>query len=290
MPHSEAQRRFADAVRRPEDEIDLVGAALAFARVEHPDLDEPACRSAIAEVAARAADAVAAESEPRRRVRALAAAFADAGFDGNRDDYYDPANSYLHEVVRRRRGLPISLSAVLIEVGRSAGVPLYGVALPAHFMVKWQDGEDELFLDPFHGCEVLDEKACRARIRAMVGGRMPLAPMHFARVGPRAILRRMLNNLRGIHLQRRDLPRAVRTVELLLVLDPDAPGDLRDLGLLYRYSDRDREAVVCLERYLELAPNAPDAETVRRNLEMLQRRTSGRGPEDGSRDSAPPRA
>lgn len=275
MAHSEAQRRFAESVRKPDGQINLAESALLFACCEHPDLDVPAYLGKLAGLAEEARFAVDARPEPIERIRALAAFFGGAGFRGSRENYYDPRNSYLNEVIDRRTGLPISLSVVFLDLAGRLEIPVHGVGLPAHFIVKWQDGPQELFIDPFHGADILTEAECAGRVSAVMGRPVELSPSHFARVGPRQVLRRMFNNLRSVYLSEKDLPRAVRTVECLLILDPDSADDLRDLGNLYHYSDRPRESAVCFERYLELAPEAPDAAVVERNLELLRKRMGG---------------
>jgi len=276
MARNLTQTRFADAVRKPDAEIDLAEAALAFASAEYPDLDIPHHLERIDGLALAARRTMPPGITDLERTRRVAAfLFEEMGFHGNRDEYYDARNSYLNEVLDRRLGLPITLSVLFIEVAQRAGIELHGVALPAHFLVKFQDGAEEVFFDPFHRGRELTEQGCIEQVAEVMGRPVRLGPAVFARCPRKGILRRMLNNLRVVHLNAKDLPRAVRTIEMLLILDPDSLHDLRDLGVLYHHAERDRESIVCFERYLELSPDARDAETIEQNLEILRRKVRG---------------
>jgi regulator of sirC expression with transglutaminase-like and TPR domain len=271
MPRPAAQQRFADALRRPEAQIDLAGAALLLAQTEYPELDPSAYLARLAELAVQGR-AAAGECEPAEQTRRLAKfLFTDLGFAGNREDYYDPRNSYLNDVLDRRLGLPITLSVVLLDVAGRLGLPVYGVGLPAHFVVKFQDGAEEMFIDPFHGGAILTEAECCALVSGVFRRPVKPAPAYFARVGPRQIMRRMLANLRNVYLSRKDLARGIRVIELILTVEPDSADDVRDLGVLYYHDGRPRESLVCFERYLELAAGAADAGQIEKNIATIRR-------------------
>ncbi len=154
--------------------------------------------------------------------------FDDLGFAGNRDDYLDPRNSYVHEVLDRRTGIPISLSVVTLEVGRRLGVPLAGVGMPSHFLVRHL-AEPPTFLDPFDGGVRLSEAGCESIFRGL-GGTGTWVPAYLDPVGPRVILTRMLANLQGIFMPR-DLRSASWVVRLRLLI----PGlELRERVALAR--------------------------------------------------------
>jgi regulator of sirC expression with transglutaminase-like and TPR domain len=173
--------RFADRVRAPEPDLLLAEAAMLIAAHDHP-VDVAAQLAALDELAHGAPDT------PELLARHL---FTDLGFAGNEVDYVDPRNSYLDEVLRRRVGIPITLSVLMLEVGRRRGLMLEGVGMPGHFLVRADDGA---FYDPFHGGLRLDEEGCRLVFEATRGA-VPFLAEYLAPVGPRAILARMLANL-----------------------------------------------------------------------------------------------
>jgi regulator of sirC expression with transglutaminase-like and TPR domain len=272
MPRSPAQQRFAEIVRRSDEKLDLAEAALALAQTEYPDLDPSAYIARLAELAEQGRTA-AGDVEPAEKARRLAKfLFCDLGFSGNEKEYYDPRNSYLNEVLDRKLGLPITLSVLYLDVASRLALPVYGVGLPAHFVVKFQDGPEEMFIDPFHGGAILTEAECCAVVSGVFRRPVKPSPAFFARVGPRQIVRRMLANLRNVYLSRQDLTRGIRTIETLLILDPESADDVRDLGVLYFHAGRPGESLVCFERYLDLAPNAEDAAQIEKNIAAIRRK------------------
>ena len=206
-PRVDVMGRFATLVQGPESAIPLDEAALLIAALDHPvDID--------AELGAldALADSTAADDAPAL-ARAL---FVDAGFTGNALDYGDPRNSYLDEVLRRRLGIPIALSVLMIEVGRRRGIGLVGVGMPGHFLV----GSDDGFVDPFHAGEVLDAAAARRLFDRTHPG-APFAEHYLDPVGTRAVLSRMLANLVNTFLTRDPL-RAIGVIRMRLEI-PDLP-------------------------------------------------------------------
>lgn len=187
--------RFAALLRRPEAEVPLDEVALTVAAHAYPDLDIAAELDRLDELAASCfaptLDAL---------VRHL---FVDLGFRGNEDDYYDPRNSYLNQVIGRRTGIPITLSVLTIEVGRRVGVPLAGVSMPGHFLLRDRVDED-LFIDPFVRGAYLDETACRHAFRALHGPEAVFDPSFLDPVGPHTIVARLLANLQAIFATRQD--------------------------------------------------------------------------------------
>ena len=197
---------FSHLTRRPDADIDLGAAALVIAEAENPGLD---IETYIARLDGIATD-VNRIPGPRRTVL-LQHMFGDLGFRGNETDYYDPKNSYLHDVLDRRLGIPITLAVVLMEVGRRVGVDVHGIAFPGHFLI----GIDGDFLDPYHGGAKLTRDTLTARLRRALGATAELDGKHLAPATKRQILSRMLHNLRGIHQRRGDARREAGVAELL---------------------------------------------------------------------------
>jgi regulator of sirC expression with transglutaminase-like and TPR domain len=219
--------RFAALAAQPEP--DLAEAALWLAAEEYPSLDVPAYLARIGELAAEARPALAGAMTGAARVARLNRfLFVECGFRGNREEYYDPRNSYLNEVLDRRTGIPISLSAVYLAVGRRLGLEVHGISFPGHFLVKCVCADGELVIDPFERV-VLDLESCQRRLDAALPAHVPLRPeLHLRAASTREILLRMLANLKRIYAERRDLERTLACCDRILLLDPDAPGEQRD--------------------------------------------------------------
>jgi len=197
--------------------------------------------------------------------------FEKLGLQGDSDDYDHPRNSMLDQVLDRRKGLPILLSVVYIELARRAGVAVDGVAFPGHFLVSPQprDGARERFyLDPFHGGEILSCSRLSSRLNKMGARRVD---RYLAPSSSRFILIRIHNNLKRAYLQRDNLSGALRCVERLLLLDPADQQERRDRGLLLARIGEDRAAAGELELYLQKNPEAPDKALIAQQIALLQR-------------------
>lgn len=249
---------------RPDPLVDMVQAAAALARIEYPDLQAEPCLDLLDEWAQRLSSEASPHESPEASIEALNRLFFDQlGFRGNEQDYYDPRNSFINDVLERRTGIPISLSALYIELGRRVGMPLFGVGLPAHFLVKYADGEREIFIDPFYGGEIRDRAGCGTLLNRIVGKPVTLRDEHFAAIEKRMIVLRMCNNLRTIYLRRRCYRQAVFVLDAILCLAPDSPEDRRQRARLNWELGRRTEALADLEAYLRIRPNAPDSERMR---------------------------
>jgi regulator of sirC expression with transglutaminase-like and TPR domain len=261
---------LTELLRRPEPAVDLGRASLLIACEEYPDLDLSHYLTRLDELA-RAARSRMEDQRPVALVTAVSRLlFEQEGFHGNTDDYYDPRNSFLNDVLDRRLGIPITLSALYMEVGRRAGVEVEGVSLPGHFVVRAAG----LLVDPFHGGTVLTEADCQERLDRIYGGRVKLRPEMLAPCTAQDMLARMLRNLKGIYVKAEDYPRALRVVELLLGANPDALEDLRDRGLLHAALDCYGLAARDLELYLERAPGAPEAAQLTERIAELRRKAA----------------
>lgn len=271
---TEARRvraRFEALVQGAQDDaIDLAEAALLIGAEAEPGTDLERWRGRLSTLGAEAAQRVQAASGQDEQVRALCRfLYDDYGLRGNRDAYYDPRNSYLHHVLSRGLGIPITLAVVVIEVGRRAGVPLVGVGFPAHFLVRHRDAE--LFIDPFDAGRALTVDGCRQLLDGLTGGSIVFQERFLQPTPTREVLARMLRNLKAVHLQRGELDQALSAVERLMVVRPDDPDERRDRGLLRAGLKRYGLAVDDLERYLRERPDAPDAERIRAQAEVARR-------------------
>jgi regulator of sirC expression with transglutaminase-like and TPR domain len=270
------RERFTAAVAGGPDG-DLASLALAIAAIEHPQLDPAPTLYALDRLADAVAPRLVAGAPAAERGLELAHfLFRECGFRGNRDQYYDPRNSCLNDVLERRTGIPISLSVVMIEVGARLGLPIEGVGFPGHFLVRVPDGNDGLLLDPFDDGRRVEEASLLARLQGRVrdeAGRphtlQGVPPEYLAATSRLAIAARMLRNLLAIYLQTSNHASALSAVDLLLVLDPSNTDDLRTRGLLYERLDCHAAAAEDLRRYLDMAPEADDAAEMRGRLSRL---------------------
>lgn len=193
---------FARIVAVADAEINLARAAFLIAAARYPELDVDAQLRLLDSLSVACRPILGDDTEPLHSCNVLSQyLFDEVGFRGNSDDYYDPRNSYLNEVLARRLGIPITLSLVYIEVGRRLEIPLVGVGMPGHFLVRHRDVED-LFIDPFFGGILLSEDECAERLEQITG--IQFRREHLAPITNRAFLTRVLRNLQGIYRQRKD--------------------------------------------------------------------------------------
>lgn len=256
---------------RDDTDITLVDGALLIAGDEYPDLDPDHVRSRLAEHAAEVGARLHGVDDPMERLRVLNRyLFQDQGFAGNDDDFYDPRNSYLNEVLDRRLGNPISLSILQMELGRQLGLPLEGVSFPGHFLVRLPTQDGLLVLDPYHRGRSLglDELKERAKPHWRGG---PIGDEQMTRLlepaNARSILGRVLRNLKQLYYERKDYDRALRCADRLITLHDDHdPTERRDRGNLYHLIGHRDAALVDWQNYLERQPDGEDAESVRQSI------------------------
>lgn len=194
----------------------------------------------------------------------------EEGFTGNTQEYYDPRNSFLNEVLDRKTGIPIALATVYMEIGRRIDFRLDGIGFPGHFLVKHVTPNEDIIVDPFHGGQILRRDDLQSRLDASFGGRVRNEPSLLRSVTSTELLFRMLSNLKAIYLHTRDSARALAAVERMLVLDPKQSREQRDRGVLLARLDRPYEALSVLARYRELEPDAQDADDVDSLMEQLK--------------------
>jgi regulator of sirC expression with transglutaminase-like and TPR domain len=201
---------------------------------------------------------VTAARDPRARLEALCHGLFDKlDFRGNHEDYYDPGNSYLHRVLSRRRGIPISLSIVLIEVGRRLGLALEGVGMPTHFLACDLDVPG-IYVDAFHGGTLMTTQETAQLLERMTAGQLVFSPEMLEPISTREILVRALNNLKAIFVRKRAFGMALAAIDRVLLLRPSEVGQMRDRGLVNMQADRLSDAIEDLELYLDINPKADD--------------------------------
>ncbi len=269
------RHEFERLARLPDASIDIIGAAFLIARTAYPHLNETGYRKSLKDFAERVQSDRRPGDHPVEAIEKLnRVLFRQEGFDGNRHNYFDPDNSYLNRVMDRKMGIPISLSLTYAEVGRMAGLNLYGVGMPGHFVVALHHGTDRIFVDPFNRGEILSEEKCREMVMSRSGGGSASHEHWLRPAKPREIVERMLRNLKAIYLQLGNNPKAFEMLCWLLVLDPDAPRERLERGLQYEAMGNTDRAVLDLERYLDLSPDAADANLIRSRIETMKTKTT----------------
>ena len=275
MPAPSLPATFEELAALPEEQIDVATGAALIARDAFPHLD---VAQLLAKFDAMAAPLVAlgvADAGPKDQARHVSEhVYETLGFRGNEADYYDPKNSYLPDVLDRRLGIPITLALVYCEVARRAGVRARGVGFPGHFLVR-VDGPGAAadaphVVDPFSGGRLLGPTELQALLHRAAPTQRLVPAEHLAVATPRATLVRMLINLKWVYTTRGDLARALLALDRILLLSPDSAAALRERGLLAARLGSVEVARTDLSRLLELAPDAPDAGSLRRQLAELR--------------------
>lgn len=266
---------FASLVAEDEG-FSLIEAAVSVAQDEHPQLDPQAVLASIDELAARLKRRLPADAMPLQKLRLLNHYFfRELGFAGNLNDYYDPGNSYLHVVLQSRRGIPITLALLYIELATQVGLVARGVSFPGHFLVKLRMPQGEVIIDPFSGQslsrEQLDERLQPyRRDQGLVGDfEVPLG-LFLQAASARDVLARLLRNLKEIYLAADDAGRLLAVQQRLVILLPEAWEERRDRGLVYAELGQHLLAIDDLSAYLQHRPGAEDAAEMRRHLDALR--------------------
>jgi regulator of sirC expression with transglutaminase-like and TPR domain len=261
-----------------DDSLPVTEAALSLAQDAYPDVDLQGMLAEIDELALRLKRRLPQNAGLADKIGALNRFFfRELGFAGNVNDYYDPDNSHLNVVVKRRRGIPISLAVLYIEIGEQIGVPVKGVSFPGHFLLRMTLPEGDVMLDPTTGqslseAQMVDmlEPYLSHTSGDSIGGalRMLLQP-----ATGREIIARMLRNLKAIYVQTERWQRLLAVQQRLVILLPDSIEEVRDRGFAYARLDYLRPALEDLERYLDDRPDADDATAVESQLNELRQRT-----------------
>lgn len=259
-------------------EVDLVQFMLEIAADAYPDLDRMGCLLEIDRLGVACADHVRYRSRCNAecKLRTISEVLYEVeGFHGNRDAYYEPENSYLNQVLQRRRGIPISLGILYMAVATRTGLRMFGVNTPGHFIVGCCDDDKPLFVDPFSDGDVFDACACRNRIEQVMGQPGALAEFEFRAAANLDIAARVLRNLKAAYAMQECWPSVLRVQQRLAALLPQIPQERRDLGLIYLRLGEPAKALPMLEQYLHVcgsqqaAALAPSLQAARRMIAEL---------------------
>jgi regulator of sirC expression with transglutaminase-like and TPR domain len=257
---------FSAEINKPDSDIDLGRAALLIAKGEYPSLDIETYLERFDQMASAIKElpGIKSTDDIEETINAISSyLFDELNFRGNKDNYYDPKNSFLNEVLDRKTGIPITLSVIYIEVARRLGIKVDGVGMPGHFLLKCSIGEHDLLFDAFNAGKILTETECEQLLNNIYGEKAKFHPSYLKPVKKREILRRMLGNLKNIYISGGDSARALSIVERLLAIEPDSISEIRDRGLLNFNLNRLSASLKDLETYLAKCSEGPEAEAVR---------------------------
>ncbi len=267
---------FASLVQ-DDGHFPLLEATSAVAMDEFPDLDVQQVLGDVDQLLARLKRRLPADAAPLQRLRLLNQFFfQDMGFGGNVNHYHDPDNSHLNVVLRTRRGIPITLAILWLELARGIGLHARGVSFPGHFMVKVNLPQGQVVIDPFTGQSLSREDLSERlepfkRRSGLVDDFDVPVGLYLQSATPRDILARVLRNLKEIHRTQEDWPRLIAVLDRMLVLLPDAWGEFRDRGLAWAELEQPARAVPDLEAYLARTDDALDVDAIRQRLQELRR-------------------
>lgn len=242
-------------------------AALDLAAIQFPGLDATPSLERLNELAAQLGDRLRNFNDGRDFVeKAQTFLFGELGFHGNEEDFFDPLNSCLNQVLERRTGIPISLAVMYMEVARRLQMPVFGIGLPRHFVLEYNDGNYATYIDPFHGGRLISPQECFNLAGATVAD-----PALLRRVNHKQIVMRMLQNLDHAYGRQRDFRRGVATLDLLIAGAPETGPWYKRRGVFLLELGRTQAARRDLKKYLELEPEAEDRDEILRQIEKLGR-------------------
>jgi regulator of sirC expression with transglutaminase-like and TPR domain len=270
-PHAE---RFGRIVSGADNEINLAEAALLIAAEEYRALDIAAYLHKLDEMAATLKRRLRPDISQADTIIAMNRyLFEELGFAGDAANYYDARNSFLNEVIDRKRGIPITLAMIYIEIARRIGLPVQGVAFPAHFLVKCPLRDGTVVLDPYAKGASLSFEELRRRVKALRNGAEPTKSMvagMLITASNREILARLLRNLKGIYSHHKEWMKALTATDRIISVMPELAEEYRDRGMIYLNLECFRAALFDFQAYLKMLPVARDADTVRQKVTELE--------------------
>lgn len=266
---------FEKLTGKPEGQINLGEAALRIAADEYPKLDVASYVKVLdhwgAELNRQSAQTAAAKDRLEQINDWL---FNKMQFTGNVDDYYDPKNSFLNDVIDRKKGIPITLSVIYLELAWRLGLDAAGIGFPGHFLVRVSVEDRPLYIDAFHQGNMMTVEGCIKFFEQLSDGEQQFQQSFLSELGKKQILTRMLRNLKGIYLEQKNYKKLIQVISRLIALNPDVYEEIRDRGIIHYEMQAFKFAFKDFETYLFLAPHSEDADIIRQYLEVLREYSS----------------
>jgi len=268
----DARRRFEELIAHSDSEIPLAETALWISAEARPYVDVAHWLGEIDGLAGSVTPQISSAGSDQKKVEILNHfLFDQEGFSGNQTDYTNPKNSFLDEVLESRKGIPITLSILYLEVAKRVGVHSVGVGFPGHFLVKVITQDEDIMIDPFFG-RILNTQECETLLRQVAGQEAVFTQEMLDPTPHSEILQRVLRNLKLVYLREKKLENALSCSDRIVLLAGSDLSELRDRGLLYRELECAGPALSDLERYLAFSPENPDKDTLTGIIEELRRR------------------
>ena len=246
--------------------FNLVEKCLKFAQIlEYPDLDVDEYIQKINRIGMSLKESINDVKNPTYLISMLNEHFFEnLGFSGDEDDYFDPKNNFLNEVIDKKSGLPITISILYVEIAKFVGLDLKIVGFPSHILVKYNE---EMILDPFYDGNLLDVDDLQEILDTNFDGQLKFQPEFLDEIESEQILLRMTRNLKNSYVQSFVYDKALRCTNMVLAIEPESPEDIRDKGILEERLQNSEAALKYLNKYLEINPNAEDIDFI---LEMIR--------------------
>ena len=268
-------KEFLQIAYLPDRQINLVEGALLIARAAYPRLEEHQYMDRLDQIASRVKQGMAAEINPAEKIMRINHVLSEEEkFQGNRDNYYDPDNSFLNRVFDRKTGIPITLSVIYIEVARRLGMDIRGIGLPGHFLAGVYHETGNFFIDPFYRGEIRTLDECLEIVRTNTNGINPSDHRWLQPIGKKELLVRMLRNLKMIYARQANDTMLFRMIHWILTLEPHAPAELGERAMLYESMGIPSRAAKDWEQYLDIVGDHENAPGVRARIEALKKQPS----------------
>ncbi|MAI79630.1 MAG: hypothetical protein CL917_11865 [Deltaproteobacteria bacterium] len=264
--------QFKALIDRPDTDVPLAEAALCIAAETRPQVDVSLWMSTIEQIADRISPHLELAASPLERLHLLnEGLFIREGFVGNSEDYSNPENSFLDSVLESRKGIPITLSIIYMEVARRLGFNSFGIGFPGHFLVGVKLEQKTVVIDPFSQ-RILEQSDCEKLLFKMAGQKVPFNPLMLSSTPTKEILQRVLRNLKMIYVAKKEYESALSCSDRILLLADEDLSELRDRGLLYRELECAGPALKDLEQYISLSPPDPNIDALKKIVQELRDR------------------
>lgn len=268
---TKALDEYLSAISDPDSGWNLFEISLHLSRIIKPRLDLRRYRADVEEMAGQVREKLNGVSDPYEGINALnQVLFDDLGFCGNQQDYYNPKNSYMSCVLDEKQGIPISLCVLYREIAGRLGMKLLGVGMPGHFLLRYEMPFRELFIDPFFRGEILLEEDCEERLRQLSQGEMKFQKQFLRAISERAMVLRMLMNLKQIYRHENNAPLLLEVLERRIPLLEDPLPEILERGLVKLDLDRYRGALEDLEYFVERTPDARMKGLIEQQLDRIR--------------------
>ena len=262
---------FAQEVSRSDESINLARASLYCAQAEYPELEVAKYLQQLDQIAEDIAVKLPSERYPLQIIKNINDYLYNClEFRGNNQDYYNPKNSFLNDVIDLRIGIPLTLSIIYLEIAKRLDFPMLGIGMPGHFIIRPDFDDAGIFVDAFNQGEILFKEDCEAKLQQLYQQPIKLEPQFLAPVNNKQILARMLTNLKQIYLHRRQYNNVLAIITGLLTLFPNKPNELRDRGLLYYELKHWQAAYKDLQAYLKLATYGDEYQMIQMLLNKIE--------------------